>query len=202
MRQMCMKVGRYGRHVHLIMVWMCLVVMTACSSSHTVSVVRHALEPPEDSHREEPAFLDEDVDGGRDRPVPSREKDPVVQDDSLPLQAEPVLPMVLKDVFFDYDRYVIRPEAIPVLQMNAKILLQGYPARDVVIQGHCDERGTEEYNLILGERRAAAVKKFLKDLGVPAKRLFVLSFGKTQPFCFARTPDCFQQNRRAHFILK
>jgi peptidoglycan-associated lipoprotein len=202
MSQMYMGVGRYGRHVHLIMVWMCLVVLTACSSSHMVSVVRHAVAPSEDPLQEEPGFPAQDVDEGRDGPVPSREKDRVLQDDSVPLKVEPGPPLVLKDVFFDYDRYVIRPEAIPVLQRNAKILLEGYPTRDVVIQGHCDERGTEEYNLILGERRAAAVKSFLKDLGVPAKRLYVLSFGKTQPSCFARTPDCFQQNRRAHFVLK
>ena len=112
------------------------------------------------------------------------------------------LPWTLEDVFFDYDKITIRQDAIPRLQQNSKVLLRRYPDREVLIQGHCDERGTEEYNLVLGERRARAVKRFLVDLGVPAAQLRVLSLGKSQPFCLQRTHACFQQNRRAHFVLK
>ena len=111
------------------------------------------------------------------------------------------LPWTLEDVLFDFDQFEIRRDAIPLLEQNAKVLLTRYANREVVIQGHCDERGTENYNLILGERRARAVKNYLVDLGVAASQLHVLSLGKTQPFCLQRTMDCFQQNRRAHFVL-
>ena len=115
---------------------------------------------------------------------------------------EPTLPWTLEDVFFDYDQMSIRSDAIPLLEQNAKVLLKRYPNRDVLIQGHCDERGTEEYNFILGERRAKVVKDYLVDLGIPASNLRVLSLGKNQPFCPQRTLQCFQENRRAHFVLQ
>jgi peptidoglycan-associated lipoprotein len=112
------------------------------------------------------------------------------------------LPWTLQDVFFDFDQMAIRRDAIPILEQNAKVLLKRYANRDVLIQGHCDERGTEAYNFILGERRAMAVKNYLVNLGVAGSRLRVLSLGKSQPFCLQRTFPCFQQNRRAHFVLK
>ncbi len=113
-----------------------------------------------------------------------------------------MLPWTLQDVFFDYDQIAIRPDAVSVLEQNALVLLKRYPNRDVLIQGHCDERGTESYNLVLGERRATAVKNYLVNLGVPTSQLRVLSLGKSQPFCMERTLACFRQNRRAHFVLK
>jgi len=116
-------------------------------------------------------------------------------DDSL-------LPWTLEDVFFDYDQYSIRKETVPTLKQNAQVLLKRYPTREVLIEGHCDERGTEEYNLILGERRAIAVKNYLVNLGASASSIRVLSLGKNEPFCLQPTPRCFQQNRRAHFVLK
>ena len=115
---------------------------------------------------------------------------------------DPTLPWTLEDVFFDFDQIEIRPDAIPHLAQNAKVLLKRYAHQEVLIQGHCDERGTEEYNLILGDRRAMAVKNYLIDLGVVASQLRVLSLGKNQPFCLERTISCFQQNRRAHFVLE
>ena len=112
------------------------------------------------------------------------------------------LSWTLQDVFFDYDQMAIRRDAIPILEQNAKVLLKRYANREVLIQGHCDERGTEAYNLILGERRATAVKNYLVDLGVAASQIRVLSLGKSRPFCQQRTISCFRQNRRAHFVLK
>lgn len=116
--------------------------------------------------------------------------------------ADTTLPWTLQDVFFDYDQMAIRQDAIPLLEQNAKVLLKRYPNREVLVQGHCDERGTEAYNLILGGRRASAVKNYLVNLGVEASRLRVLSLGKSQPFCLERTIPCLGQNRRAHFVLK
>ena len=115
---------------------------------------------------------------------------------------ESTLPWTLEDIFFDYDQMSIRRDAIPLLEQYAKVLLKRYPNQDVLIQGHCDERGTEEYNLILGERRAQAVKEYLVDMGIPSANLRVLSLGKNQPFCLQHTHGCLQQNRRAHFVLK
>ena len=112
------------------------------------------------------------------------------------------LPWTLQDVFFDYDQMAIRQDAIPILEQNAKVLLKRYPNREVLVQGHCDERGTEAYNLILGERRASSVKNYLVNLGVETSRIRVLSLGKSQPFCLERTLPCFGQNRRAHFVLR
>ncbi len=112
------------------------------------------------------------------------------------------LPWTLEDVFFDFDQMAIRRDAMPILEENAKILLSRYANREVLIQGHCDERGTEAYNFILGERRATAVKNYLVDLGVPATQIRVISLGKNQPFCLQRTLPCLRLNRRAHFVLK
>jgi peptidoglycan-associated lipoprotein len=111
------------------------------------------------------------------------------------------LPWTLEDVFFDYDQMLIRRDAISLLEQNAKVLLKRYANREILIQGHCDERGTEAYNLILGERRATAVKNYLVNLGVAPSQLRVLSLGKSQPFCQKRTISCFRQNRRAHFVI-
>ena len=126
-----------------------------------------------------------------------------IQEESIGQSAEDTtLPWTLQDVFFDFDQWTIRKDAIPILEQNAKVLLKRLANRNALIQGHCDEHGTEAYNFILGERRAMAVKNYLVNLGVGDSRLRTLSLGKSQPFCLERTIPCFRQNRRAHFILK
>ena len=104
----------------------------------------------------------------------------------------------LADVFFDYDKFSIRMDASPVLDANAR-LLKAENGWKLVIAGHCDERGTSAYNLVLGERRAQAAKKYLADLGVPVSQVQVTSYGKEKPFCTEHNQECWQQNRRAHF---
>ena len=134
--------------------------------------------------------------------VPPSTKDSVAEEIFAHSAEDTTLPWTLQDVFFDFDQMAIRRDAIPILEQNAKVLLKRYANREILIQGHCDERGTEAYNFILGERRARAVKHYLINLGVEGSRLRVLSLGKSQPFCLQRTISCFQQNRRAHFVLK
>ena len=112
------------------------------------------------------------------------------------------LPFTLSDIFFDFDQYTIREEDVRVLETNAKILLGRYPKKKVLIQGHCDERGTEEYNFALGVRRAQAVKDYLSDLGVPSEKMEVLSMGKEKPFCTEHSWNCWKHNRRSHFIFQ
>ncbi|WP_447971071.1 OmpA family protein [Nitrospira sp. M1] len=108
----------------------------------------------------------------------------------------------LQDVFFDYDRFRLRADEFPELTTNAEVLASQLAGRTIVLQGHCDERGTESYNMILGKRRARAVRDYLVDLGVPGESLTVLSMGKEKPFCTEQTPECWQENRRVHFVIQ
>ncbi len=198
-----------------------LMLTVGCSSLHEVSVV---------SHGEEVAAVEAPASTIDDSTVPTMEQEKIAPPSPLtptithipstPLIVLPsvkdsvakeilaqsaedtTLPWTLQDIFFDYDQMAIRQDAVPILEQNAKVLLKRYPNRELVIQGHCDERGTEAYNLILGERRASSVKNYLVSLDVDGSRLRVLSLGKSQPFCLQRTIPCFQKNRRAHFVLK
>lgn len=106
----------------------------------------------------------------------------------------------VKDAFFDYDKADIRSDARDALSATAQFL-RSYLQVKVVLEGHCDERGSTEYNLALGDRRAAAAKNFLTSLGIGADRIETVSYGKERPFCTASTEDCWQQNRRGHFVM-
>jgi peptidoglycan-associated lipoprotein len=107
----------------------------------------------------------------------------------------------VQDVYFDYDRYDIRPDAQRTLEASARFLTQ-HPGIRFVVEGHCDERGSTEYNLALGDRRANAVRETLIRLGVSADRIRTISFGKEKPFCTQSNEDCWQQNRRGHFVYQ
>lgn len=104
----------------------------------------------------------------------------------------------LSDIYFDFDQYAIRGEARSVLEANADFL-KSQPDGDILIEGHCDERGTGAYNLVLGERRAQAAKQYLHELGVPLSQIQIISYGKESPFCGEHSEACWQSNRRAHF---
>jgi peptidoglycan-associated lipoprotein len=104
----------------------------------------------------------------------------------------------LADVYFDYDAFLIRGDASALLEADAR-LLKADGTHTLLIEGHCDERGTLAYNLVLGERRARAVKQYLQDLGVAASQLQITSYGKERPFCTEHSEACWQSNRRAHF---
>ena len=106
----------------------------------------------------------------------------------------------VKDIFFDYDKYDVRPSDQAVLQGDAEFL-KSHPNMNITIEGHCDERGSTEYNLALGDNRANAVKTALTQLGVPAARLRTISYGKEKPFCTESNEQCWQQNRRGHFTM-
>ena len=106
----------------------------------------------------------------------------------------------LGDVYFDLDASTIKDAAKAALSTNATWLKRWNGTR-INIEGHCDERGTAEYNLGLGERRANAVKAYLLELGVPADRVVIVSKGKESPFCTESNESCWQQNRRGHFVI-
>lgn len=108
----------------------------------------------------------------------------------------------VQDAYFDYDKSDIREEARAVLTRDAdalKAILADFPNATIAVEGHCDERGSAEYNLGLGDRRATAAKDFLVQLGVPADKLKTISYGKERPACTESNEACWQKNRRAHF---
>ena len=106
----------------------------------------------------------------------------------------------MRDAYFDYDSAAIRPDAREALQRSADFL-KNYPSAHVTVEGHCDERGSTEYNIALGDRRSNAVKQYLISLGVPTNQVLTTSWGKEKPFCAQANETCWQQNRRAHFTL-
>jgi peptidoglycan-associated lipoprotein len=106
----------------------------------------------------------------------------------------------LDDVFFDLDKSEIRNDGKAPLQKDAEWLKKWTSTR-ITVEGHCDSRGSSEYNLALGSRRADAVKSYLASLGVAENRITVVSKGKEQPFCTDENDSCWQQNRRGHFLI-
>ena len=106
----------------------------------------------------------------------------------------------VKDVYFELDKSDLADDARAALTKDAEFL-RSYPQVHVSIEGHCDERGSTEYNLGLGQRRAEAAKNYLISLGIPADRMETTSWGKERPFCTDHDESCWQQNRRAHFVL-
>jgi peptidoglycan-associated lipoprotein len=107
----------------------------------------------------------------------------------------------VQDAFFDYDSAELRQDAQQVLTADAN-LLKAHPGAQVTVEGYCDQRGSEEYNLGLGQRRAAAARDFLVNLGIPADSLSTVSYGKDRLSCSEDTEDCWQKNRRVHLRFK
>jgi peptidoglycan-associated lipoprotein len=106
----------------------------------------------------------------------------------------------LKDIHFKFDQYDLDDNSRAVLQKNAEYL-KNNPNLHVEVQGHCDERGTNNYNIALGERRAHSTKKYLVAQGVNSRNVHVISYGEEKPFCFSSGEVCWQENRRAHFMV-
>ncbi len=107
----------------------------------------------------------------------------------------------LQDAFFGFDSWTIADDGKQALGTDAQ-WLKTNEGKALTIEGHCDERGTQAYNQVLGEKRAKAVRNYLADMGIDVKRLGVASYGKDRPFCREHTEDCYQQNRRGHLVLR
>ena len=107
----------------------------------------------------------------------------------------------LKPIYFDFDKYDIRPADAKVLDANAA-WLKTNDAQLVLIEGHCDERGTNEYNLALGERRAKSSMNYLVSQGVQASRITIISYGEERPVCAEHNEECWSKNRRSQFLVK
>ena len=106
----------------------------------------------------------------------------------------------LGDIYFEYDMSSLRDDARATLQRNADYMRRWMTIK-ITIEGHADARGTSEYNLALGERRAAAVKDYMVGLGIAADRILAVSKGKESPVCMEMTEACYMQNRRGHFVI-
>ena len=136
------------------------------------------------------------------KPAPAPPPKPLTEDEIFQKKtlAELNAEMPLGDVFFDYDMSTIREDARPILQKNADYLRRWATTR-VTIEGHADSRGTVEYNLALGARRSGAVRDYLVSLGISPDRLLAISKGEETPQCTEETEDCWQRNRRGHFVF-
>ncbi|MDF0674350.1 MAG: OmpA family protein [Nitrospira sp.] len=106
----------------------------------------------------------------------------------------------LQDVFFRYDQWTLSDTGMEALNHDAAYL-KDHPAAVLKIEGHCDERGTSDYNMVLGDKRAKAARNYLAEAGVNPKQMAIVSFGKERPFCFDRDEPCYRQNRRDHMLL-
>lgn len=107
---------------------------------------------------------------------------------------------LLKDIHFDFDKYDIRPGDTEILKENAALLMK-YPKVKIQVEGHCDERGTNEYNLALGERRANAAKKYLLSLGISTDRISSISYGEEKPLDAGHNEEAWSKNRRGHIVI-
>ncbi len=128
---------------------------------------------------------------------PTPEPEPMIEEARL---FQPMVEVHLEDIHFSFDQFDLDETSKQVLRDNAN-LLRDNPEMRVEIQGHCDERGTNNYNLGLGERRVMSTKKFLTALGIESHRLTTISYGEEKPFCFDNNDDCWLQNRRSHFMV-
>jgi peptidoglycan-associated lipoprotein len=127
-------------------------------------------------------------------PPPPPPPTPSVTDEDLFSQS-------VKDIYFEYDKSDIRGDQQASLQADAQFLSQ-HSNVNFIIEGHCDERGSTEYNLALGDQRASSVKSALTALGISASRIKTISYGKEKPFCSESNEACWQQNRRGHFVYQ
>jgi peptidoglycan-associated lipoprotein len=109
----------------------------------------------------------------------------------------------IEDAYFDYDKHTLRPDAIKALQADStelRDIVVQYPDYRVTIEGHADERGSEAYNLALGDARAKSARDYLSSIGIPASQLAIISYGKDRPVCEEHDETCWQKNRRIHFV--
>jgi len=161
---------------------LCLVLALAPGCSSRKKVTPEANVPPPETESTAPA-------------PPEREEAPP------PVETNTSERLALEDAFFDFDDYSLRQDAKSALEKDGKFLEKNSSSK-VVIEGHCDERGSVEYNLALGEKRARAAKDYLVSYGIPTNRLTTISYGKERPFDTGHDEDAWSKNRRAHVVSK
>ncbi len=181
------------RHAAPVLTLLAALTITACGGRE---VPVQAPPPPPQAAAKPPAPPPPPPPPPAPAPAPLTEEELFAQKTLEQLNAE----RPLTDVFFDLDQSAIREDGRQALQADAEWLKRWQSTR-IVIEGHCDSRGSSEYNLALGARRATAVRDYLVSLGVPANRIEVISKGKEEPFCTQENESCWQQNRRGHLLI-
>ena len=167
-----------ARNLLFVLLLSVALILSACAKKEAVPVIEE-IEPVEEVAP----------------PLEEIEEEPV---ESV---VEEVVSIVLEDIFFDYDKFNIKKEYESVLTKNAELIL-GNPGVELLIEGHCDDRGTNEYNLALGEKRAKAVIDFYVTYGIGADRLSMVSYGEERPFARGNNEESWTQNRRAHMVVQ
>ncbi len=136
------------------------------------------------------------------RPVPVVAQTPRMPNAATRARIDELLAKI-EDAYFDYNKASLRPDALKALQADSaelRDILKDYPNYKLTIQGNCDERGSEEYNMALGDKRAESAKDYLVQVGIPADQLNVISYGKDHPVCDDHDEACWQRNRRIHIV--
>ncbi len=174
-----------SRFISLMSLLLAAFVLAGCASTSTEPV-------PEPEPVEQPAPVE----------APTPEPEPVLSDfdssgNAIDANGRPLS----RTFYFDYDKSVLKPADLGALEMHAQILRRN-PDRSVVLEGHCDERGTREYNLALGERRADAVRTFLLSAGVPGRQIETVSYGEEQPADPGHNESAWERNRRAVMVYR
>jgi peptidoglycan-associated lipoprotein len=161
-------------------------IMAGCSSS------KKAVQTPPAEEPMEPTVTSESEPSAYTKPT---------EETKTATESAPAMPFVLQNVYFEFDRYELTPEALQTLADNARVL-KAYPDAQIIIEGHCDERGTVEYNLALGDKRAKAAKDYLISLGVNPPQISTISYGKERPLDTRHSEEGWARNRRAEFARR
>ena len=187
---------------------LCLGLLLAGCPKKTVMKEEPSMRKAEEpvSEREKAAKLAAEQEAARIREEEAKKAKEKEFEKSMVAKKEPGIAgevfesRLLKDIHFDFDRYDIRSEDTEILKENAALLMN-YPKVKIQVEGHCDERGTNEYNLALGERRANAAKKYLLSLGIPTDRISSISYGEEKPLDTGHNEEAWAKNRRGHFVI-
>jgi len=187
---------------------LCLGLLLAGCPKKTVMKEEPSMRKAEEpvSEREKAAKLAAEQEAARIREEEAKKAKEKEFEKSMVAKKEPGIAgevfesRLLKDIHFDFDKYDILPEDAQILKENAALLMN-YPKVKIQVEGHCDERGTNEYNLALGERRANAAKKYLVSLGISADRISSISYGEEKPLDTGHNEEAWAKNRRGHFVI-
>ncbi len=183
------------KYTLLLAVLAAMLILAGCSSQYRVA-----------SQSDQADFANQRSAGSRTGTAPEKRTEVVTEHDMTAAKQADLqsrlreLQQKVRDINFDYDRYDIREDAKPILKEVAGMLSRAKGVR-LVVEGHCDQRGTTEYNLGLGDRRAHAAREYLVALGIQSGRIETISYGQEKPLCTEDSEDCWAKNRRGHFVF-
>ncbi len=186
-----------------VFVWACIVLMIGLLVVGCAKKPEPVVDTGPTAEELEQARLDSiaQVEAQAAAELEAAEKAALAAEEKARMEAEQNAKASLQVIYFDYDKHNLHNDALGAAEFNAGVMAQ-YTAWNVLIEGHCDERGTDEYNLALGERRAATVKEFFVNYGIDATRLSTVSYGEERPSVNGHNEDAWSQNRRAVLVIR